>query len=213
MVHNGIIENYLLLKRSLSDRGHTFSSETDTEIIAHLIWEELAQVEPGPDRLLLATRRALQLPVSDTRASDWVAAERGAAIAAPSDGSEAVLDLPISLPVLARSRYAWDAAHHGLAIPYGLNDPSPDALLKNRLGLALMNLERSSVDTLAPELPTLDLVLGARALAAEGLSTIVVHRALYPAALRDRVLTLLEIAVGPGEAAGIRDQPWWRRVS
>ena len=126
----------------------------------------------------------------------------GAAIAAPSDGSEAVLDLPISLPVLARSRYAWDAAHHGLAIPYGLNDPSPDALLKNRLGLALMNLERSSVDTLAPELPTLDLVLGARALAAEGLSTIVVHRALYPAALRDRVLTLLEIAVGPGEAAG-----------
>ena len=83
-----------------------------------------------------------------------------------------------------------------------MNDPSPDALLKNRLGLALMNLERSSVDTLAPELPTLDLVLGARALAAEGLSTIVVHRALYPAALRDRVLTLLEIAVGPGEAAG-----------
>jgi glucosamine--fructose-6-phosphate aminotransferase (isomerizing) len=61
VVHNGIIENYLLLKRSLSDRGHTFSSETDTEIIAHLIWEELAQVEPGPDRLLLATRRALQL--------------------------------------------------------------------------------------------------------------------------------------------------------
>ena len=37
LVHNGIIENYLELKRMLSEHGRTFSSETDTEIIAHLI--------------------------------------------------------------------------------------------------------------------------------------------------------------------------------
>ncbi len=60
VVHNGIIENYLSLKQSLSQRGHTFSSETDTEIIAHMIWEELQQVAPGPDRLLTATQRALK---------------------------------------------------------------------------------------------------------------------------------------------------------
>lgn len=37
VVHNGIIENYLTLKEKLLDAGHTFSSETDTEIVAHLI--------------------------------------------------------------------------------------------------------------------------------------------------------------------------------
>lgn len=37
LVHNGIIENYLQLKEELRAAGHTFKSETDTEIIAHLI--------------------------------------------------------------------------------------------------------------------------------------------------------------------------------
>ncbi|HEX9777692.1 MAG TPA: glutamine--fructose-6-phosphate transaminase (isomerizing) [Geopsychrobacteraceae bacterium] len=37
VVHNGIIENYLKLKETLSAQGHRFHSETDTEIIAHLI--------------------------------------------------------------------------------------------------------------------------------------------------------------------------------
>ena len=39
MVHNGIIENYLDLKNRLREQGHAFNSETDTEIIAHLVDE------------------------------------------------------------------------------------------------------------------------------------------------------------------------------
>lgn len=39
VVHNGIIENYLKLKERLQAAGHNFSSETDTEIIAHLVEE------------------------------------------------------------------------------------------------------------------------------------------------------------------------------
>ncbi len=39
VVHNGIIENYLKLKEQLQQAGHHFSSETDTEIIAHLVDE------------------------------------------------------------------------------------------------------------------------------------------------------------------------------
>jgi glucosamine--fructose-6-phosphate aminotransferase (isomerizing) len=39
VVHNGIIENYAELKRQLISRGHTFLSETDTEVAAHLIEE------------------------------------------------------------------------------------------------------------------------------------------------------------------------------
>src|ERR1700741_4184672 len=37
VVHNGIVENYLSLKKKLTEEGHTFKTETDTEIIAHLI--------------------------------------------------------------------------------------------------------------------------------------------------------------------------------
>lgn len=39
VVHNGIIENYLPLKEELISRGHKFTSETDTEVIAHLLEE------------------------------------------------------------------------------------------------------------------------------------------------------------------------------
>jgi glucosamine--fructose-6-phosphate aminotransferase (isomerizing) len=42
VVHNGIIENYMELKRQLQARGHIFRSETDTEVVAHLIEEEYA---------------------------------------------------------------------------------------------------------------------------------------------------------------------------
>ncbi|MEJ2057850.1 MAG: glutamine--fructose-6-phosphate aminotransferase, partial [Desulfofustis sp.] len=37
VVHNGIIENYHSLREELKSQGHTFSSETDTEVLAHLI--------------------------------------------------------------------------------------------------------------------------------------------------------------------------------
>ncbi len=40
VVHNGIVENYITLKNALIARGHRFVSETDTEIIAHLIEDE-----------------------------------------------------------------------------------------------------------------------------------------------------------------------------
>ncbi len=39
VIHNGIIENYLAIKARLKQRGHVFQSETDTEILAHLIEE------------------------------------------------------------------------------------------------------------------------------------------------------------------------------
>lgn len=41
VVHNGIIENFMELKKELTDLGHTFVSKTDTEVIAHLIEEEI----------------------------------------------------------------------------------------------------------------------------------------------------------------------------
>src|SRR5678816_52439 len=55
VVHNGIIENHLALRQKLRGLGHSFSSETDTEIIAHLVDEELKK----GGGLLEAVRRSL----------------------------------------------------------------------------------------------------------------------------------------------------------
>lgn len=47
MIHNGIIENYGSLKAELQERGHTFSSDTDTEVLIHLI-EDIMEKEQLP---------------------------------------------------------------------------------------------------------------------------------------------------------------------
>src|SRR5213593_3571109 len=56
VVHNGIIENYLDLKHELQQQGHKFVTETDTEIVAHLVEREMKE-----DGLENAVRRALML--------------------------------------------------------------------------------------------------------------------------------------------------------
>ena len=56
VVHNGIIENYLDLKQELQQQGHKFVTETDTEIVAHLVEREMKD-----DGLENAVRRALLL--------------------------------------------------------------------------------------------------------------------------------------------------------
>ena len=55
VVHNGIVENYLALKNILAGEGHTFKSETDTEILCHLIQRYLFKGE----KLEEAVRQAL----------------------------------------------------------------------------------------------------------------------------------------------------------
>src|SRR5579883_3326300 len=61
VIHNGIIENYVALREVLLKRGHKLSSETDTELISHLIEERLKQEET----LVAAVRAA----VSELRGS------------------------------------------------------------------------------------------------------------------------------------------------
>ena len=55
VVHNGIIENYLEIKRELIAEGHKFESETDTEVVAHLVQKEWRK-----DGLENAVLRAMQ---------------------------------------------------------------------------------------------------------------------------------------------------------
>jgi glucosamine 6-phosphate synthetase-like amidotransferase/phosphosugar isomerase protein len=62
VVHNGIVENYLDLKRELTAQGHKFVTETDTEIIAHMIEQvqKDAAAAGAPIPLEVAVRRAVK---------------------------------------------------------------------------------------------------------------------------------------------------------
>jgi len=62
VVHNGIVENYLGLKHELTAQGHKFVTETDTEIIAHLIEhvQKDAEAAGAPIPLEVAVRRAVK---------------------------------------------------------------------------------------------------------------------------------------------------------
>lgn len=63
IVHNGIIENYADLRRRLVEAGHHFHSQTDTEVLAHLIGRELDRLvprgqRPVPEQLVTAVQLA-----------------------------------------------------------------------------------------------------------------------------------------------------------
>ena len=61
LVHNGVIENYEKLRAELESEGHIFLSETDTEVLAHLIGKFAVQLgEPSADHLVEAVRLALR---------------------------------------------------------------------------------------------------------------------------------------------------------
>lgn len=67
LVHNGVIENYQSLRETLRTEGHEFRSETDTEVLAHLIGHHYDRLSDGDNgatpskaRLIEALRKALQ---------------------------------------------------------------------------------------------------------------------------------------------------------
>ncbi|MFN3974007.1 MAG: glutamine--fructose-6-phosphate transaminase (isomerizing) [Dehalococcoidia bacterium] len=57
VVHNGIVENYAQLARELEDQGHRFTSETDTEVIAHLLEQAIRHGKPLEEALRWTAKR------------------------------------------------------------------------------------------------------------------------------------------------------------
>src|SRR5205823_3147551 len=63
VIHNGIIENHTELRRQLVARGHTFASQTDTEVVCHLMEDEIRDgtaSEDGCERLVQALMRVFR---------------------------------------------------------------------------------------------------------------------------------------------------------
>ena len=104
VVHNGIIENYLRLKKELSSAGHRFTSDTDTEVIAHLVEDELN----GEVSLAEAVRSALKKLQGSYALGVISSSEPGRIIAARKDspliiglgedGNFLASDVPAVLP-------------------------------------------------------------------------------------------------------------------
>jgi glucosamine--fructose-6-phosphate aminotransferase (isomerizing) len=104
VVHNGIVENYLALKSELIAKGHKFVSETDTEIIAHLIEHELnlaAEASSQNGVILSGARSAKSKDPDAVRATSTVRTFPPQNSESPeSNTAEAVLTLPCRKPAI-----------------------------------------------------------------------------------------------------------------
>jgi glucosamine--fructose-6-phosphate aminotransferase (isomerizing) len=111
VVHNGVIENFQELKEELLARGHNFTSKTDTEVIAHLIEEELGRDVGIEEAIMRATRRlegsyALAIVTSADPGRIFCARNESPLVLGVSeDGTYCASDVPAMLPYTNRVLY------------------------------------------------------------------------------------------------------------
>ncbi|MEA3343573.1 MAG: glutamine--fructose-6-phosphate transaminase (isomerizing) [archaeon] len=113
VVHNGVIENFQKLKHELKSRGHKFTSETDTEVIPHLIGEHLKQGQDFVDATksaLLRIEGSFAIVAINTEDNVMIAARRGSPLVLGIGKDEffAASDIPAFLEHTKKVIYLYD---------------------------------------------------------------------------------------------------------
>src|SRR5215467_6778732 len=93
VVHNGIIENYVSLKRKLAEEGHKFTTETDTEVIAHLVERYFLKTGNGHRPSLEEAVRKTVGQLTGVFALSVIAVDEPNKIVAARNGPPAVIGL------------------------------------------------------------------------------------------------------------------------
>ena len=207
VAHNGIVENYLALKTELQSRGHVFKSETDTEVIPHLIEEGMNDGLSLP-KAVLRMGSMVQGPQAIVAVregdDDSICAMRlghagGVAVAHHAGQGIVSSDLPALLPIIGERGY----------LPVGFLDDGEAAVVA-RSGITFLDRRGEPVHKQMRPISLNDVLVDRAGYRHYMLKEIMEQPQAVVAAMRDRVnftggrVTLPELRMSEAELANVR---------
>ncbi len=207
VAHNGIVENYLALKTELQQRGHEFKSETDTEVIPHLIEEgmndglslpkavlRMGTVVQGPQAIV-----AVREGDDDSICAMRLGHAGGVAVAHHAGQGIVSSDLPALLPIIGERGY----------LPVGFLDDGEAAVVA-RSGITFLDRRGDPVHKQMRPISLNDVLVDRAGYRHYMLKEIMEQPQAVVAAMRDRVnftggrVTLPELGMSDAELSNVR---------
>ncbi len=207
VAHNGIVENYLALKTELQMRGHRFKSETDTEVIPHLVEEGMNEGLSLPDAVL-RMGRLVQGPQAIVAVregdDDSICALRlghagGVAVAHHAGQGVVSSDLPALLPIIGERGH----------LPVGFLEDG-EAAVVTRTGITFLDRSGQRLEKTLRTVSLNDVLVDRAGYRHFMLKEIMEQPQAVVAAMRDRVdfasgrVSLPELAMSDAEIANLR---------